>query len=157
MITLRLTSEVHCRIADALRATEMFALLYENTRSAALGKPGIELVCEAPVSSCGADARQASELLFVHWTTAHSFQVPTLHGLIRAAPHGLTTTIEFEAAYEREIGLAGALFDWCVGRKLAANTLRAFFERLVRFVENEAGLERLLRRLLDGGKFQGRT
>lgn len=153
---MRLECEAHCALPEALRAMHLFEVLYGESRLAALGRPGIEFICE-PLGNELDRANRSGEVFFVHWACPPRFQVPTLHGLVSARPNGLTTTIMFDVIYEREIGIIGAIFDRCLGRRFAKGAAMAFFQRLLRFVEQEAGLESLLDRLLHGGRSTGRA
>jgi hypothetical protein len=148
MVTMRLTREVHCRLPEALQAMETFAILYGESRLAASGRPGIEYLCELLDGDLANRAAAPCDVFFVHWTSSPRFQVPALYGVVSAAPNGLTTTIAFDATYEPELGIIGALFDRCIGRRFAERSVNAFFARLLHFVEQEAGLDRLLDRLV---------
>jgi hypothetical protein len=156
MVTMRMTREVHCGLPEALCALHIFAALYGESLLAASGRPGIEFICE-PLDDELSRATQSREVFFVHWSCSPRFQVPTLHGFVSACPNGLTTTIIFDAIYEPEIGIVGALFDRCVGRRFAKGATTSFFQRLLCFIEQEAGLDSLLERLLHGGRSTGRA
>lgn len=156
MVTMRLTRDVHCRLPEAVQALHLFAVLYGESCSAALGRKRIEFVCE-PLFDGDDETAQSREVFFARWSCPPPFQLPTLCGVVSAIPNGLTTTMIFDAVYEPDAGIAGALFDRFLGRRLAKSAAEMFFKRISRFVEQEAGLDCLLNRLLRGGTSTGRT
>lgn len=156
MVKMRLLRDAYCGFPEALRAIHLFAVLYGESRLAALGRPGIEFICE-PLDDEPGHAAQSREVFFVHWSCPPRFQVPALSGVVSAKPNGLTTTITLDAMYEAEIGIVGALFDRFVGRRFVKEATTAFFAQLVRFIEQEAGLDFLLNHMLSGGKPTGRA
>jgi len=147
MVTMRIRRDVHCKLPQALGAMDIFSVLYSQSGLTALGHTGTEFICEPLPSDCGRGTHPR-EVFFVHWPRSPGFHIRTLHGIVYAAPNGLTTTLTLEAIYLPEIGLIGAIFDRCIGTRFARGAIRAFFERLLRFVQNEAGLDHLLRSLL---------
>lgn len=157
MITMRLTRDVHCRLPEAVQALRLFAVLYGELRSAASGRSAVEFICEPLFDGYNDDAIRCREILFARWACPPPFQLPALCGVVCAKPNGLTTTISFDAVYEPDAGIVGAIFDRFLGRRLAKEGAAAFFQRLSRFVEHEVGLDNLLERLFAGGKPTGRA
>lgn len=157
MMTMRLTRDVHCRLPEAVQALHLFAVLYGEPRSAASGRSAVEFICKPLFDGHGNDMLWYREVFFARWVCPPPFQLPALCGVVSANSHGLTTTISFDAIYEPDAGIVGAIFDRFLGRRLAKEAAIAFFQRLSRFVEREAGLDNLLERLLAGGKPTGRA
>jgi hypothetical protein len=55
---------------------------------------------------------------------------PSFGGTLTVRPAGKKTVLVLEGSYEPPGGVAGRLFDWVVGRKLAARTMDAFLDQL---------------------------
>ena len=157
MLTMRLTRDVHCGLSEALRAMHIFALLYGEARLAALDGPGIEFICEPLFDERARVAAQTREVFFARRACSPPFELSALYGVASANPNGLTTTIAFDVIYEPDAGIIGAIFDRFMGRRLAKEGATAFFQRLLRFIEQEAGLDSLLDRLLKGERPTGRA
>lgn len=151
-VSMRLMRDAHCSAAKALQAMHTFAILHGESRLAALRRSGIEFICEPLLDERVNGKSQSSEAFFVRWICTPPFQLPALYGVVSAIPNGLTTTVTFDAIYEPDTGIVGTLFDRCVGRRFAKGAVAAFYSRLLRFVEEEAGLDSLLARLLDGAR-----
>lgn len=157
MIAMRLTRDVHCRLPEAVQALHLFAVLNGESRSAASGRSAVEFICEPLFDGQGNDAMRCREVFFARWACRPPFQIPTLCGVVSANGNGLTTTISFDAVYEPDAGIVGAIFDRFLGRRLAKEAAIAFSQRISRFVEQEAGLDSLLDRVLSGGRSTGRA
>jgi hypothetical protein len=55
---------------------------------------------------------------------------PSFGGTLSVRAAGTKTVLVLEGSYEPPGGSAGRLFDWVVGRKLAARTMDAFLDQL---------------------------
>lgn len=154
---MQLTRDVHCRLPEAVRAMHTFALLHGDSRLAASASPRIEFICEPLSDEPAAGTQQSCEVFFVHWVCPPPFHLPALLGVVSASSRGLTTTVSFDAIYEPDPGIICAIFDRCIGRRFAKGAVTTFFQRLLQFVEREAGLDNLLDRLLEDGRSTGRT
>lgn len=135
MSRVRVTSYCECPFSTAIELAQL--ALREKGHMQVSPVPAVaETVFHSTkIVDDGSDRSRLHDALLLAWKPEHSAAFPDFRGILTVRPKDRGVWMRLQGSYDPPFGVAGKIFDFVAGNRIAARTARRLLDQVVEDVE----------------------